>query len=145
MIESVDVVRIAGALLLTTVVPGCATSPPASPDAIGTTATVSINSHTTGHRYPVRCAKVRWLMTIETYTATPGFTAIVNTEDGVDAKVVKIRDLGGFTGTAWAGGVGHVNATRDDKQITISGSGYGFSADDTRRPATVPFSITAAC
>ncbi|RAV13190.1 hypothetical protein DQP55_10810 [Mycolicibacterium sp. GF69] len=146
MVRDVHVARIAAALLVAGGLPGCSSPPPAAPDDMGGTAEVSIDSHATGDRHYITCAKMRWLLTIETGSAAKGFTAIVDTDDGgTDAEVVKIRDLGGFTGSAWAGGVGQVQAERDHGEITISGTGYGFFADDPHRPATTPFVITAAC
>ncbi|KUH85056.1 MULTISPECIES: lipoprotein LpqH [unclassified Mycobacterium] len=145
MVEDVSVARTAAALLLTAWLSGCSSPPPASPDTMGGTATVSINSHPTGDRHYVSCAKVNWLLTIESGDTDTGFTAIVDTDGGPDAQVVKIRDLGGFTGSAWTGGVGQLRATRDNGRITISGTGYGYFADDRHRPATAAFDITAGC
>lgn len=106
---------------------------------------MTIASQATGERHYVTCAKTKWLLTIESGDAAEGFTAIIDTDEGADAKVVKIRNIGGFTGTAWAGGVGQVKATRHHDEITISGTGYGSFADDPHRPATAPFTITATC
>lgn len=145
MVEHVRVLNTAATVLLAVGLSGCSSPPPPSPDDMGGTATVSINSEPTGERYYVSCAKVKWLLTIETGDADAGFTAIVDTDNRPDAKMVKIRDLGGFTGSAWTGGVGELRATRDDGRLTISGTGYGYFADDDRRPATAAFDITAAC
>ncbi|WP_082949158.1 lipoprotein LpqH [Mycolicibacterium celeriflavum] len=145
MVEDLSVMRTAAALLLTAGLSGCSSPPPASPDTMGGTATVSINSQPAGERSYVSCHKVKWLLTIESGDEDKGFTAIVDTDDGPDAAVVKIRDLGGFTGSAWTGGVGKLRATRDNGRITINGTGYGFFAEDPHRTATAAFSITAAC
>ncbi|MGH3675705.1 MAG: lipoprotein LpqH [Mycobacterium sp.] len=88
---------------------------------------------------------MRWLLTIDVVGDGAGFTAMLRTGGDFDAKFVKIRQLGGFTGSAWAGGVGRAEAGRGLGVITIAGRGYGFYLDKPHRPATAAFTIKTVC
>ena len=109
------------------------------------TANVSINGQDTPKAPPVRCSQVRWLWTIETLKNEPGFTAMVQTGDSITAKLVKIRDLGGFTGVYYQDTVGDAQAHIKGFTYTISGTAYGFYADNPSKSATADFRIQAKC
>lgn len=146
MLDDNNVGRSAAVVLAVGVTAGCAFPPPTSqPDAVlQNTATVSINGQPTGERHYVTCKKTRWLLTIDSLDDAAGFTALIDTDGAPDAKFVKIRDLDGFTGSAWEGGVGEATAKRDDRTITLTGTGYGVRSDDPG-PATAAFTITMSC
>lgn len=109
------------------------------------TATVSINGQDTGERLFVRCDQIQWLLTIDAIDEATGFTAMIGKGGAPEPKFVKIRDVAGFTGSAWDGGVGHIEARRGSAVLTLEGSGYGFFADNPGEPTTAAFSITTAC
>lgn len=146
MLDVNNLGRRAAVVLAVGVTAGCAFPPPTSPpDAVlQNTATVSVNGQSTGERYYVTCKKTRWLLTIDSVDDAAGFTALIDTDGVPEAKFVKIRDVDGFTGSAWEGGVGQATAKRDDRTITLTGSGYGVLSDNPG-PATAAFTITTTC
>lgn len=58
---------------------------------------------------------------------------------------VKIRNVDGFTGSFWQGGVGdaHVDLTND--AYTITGSAYGINSGNPNKVVTTDFKIVAQC
>lgn len=58
---------------------------------------------------------------------------------------VKIRNVDGFTGSYWQGGVGdaHVDLTND--AYTITGSAYGINSANPNKVVTTDFKIVAEC
>lgn len=58
---------------------------------------------------------------------------------------VKIRNIGGFTGSFWQGGVGDARADVTDRAYTITGSAYGISNSNPNKVITTDFKITAEC
>ncbi|OBH52191.1 hypothetical protein A5682_04210 [Mycobacterium mantenii] len=58
---------------------------------------------------------------------------------------VKIRNVDGFTGSFWQGGVGdaHVDLTND--AYTITGSAYGINSSNPNKVVTTDFKIVAEC
>lgn len=147
MFDETKIRLAAAAALLGIVVPGCTSdSPTSAPPISPNTATVSVNGRDAGDRLFVRCSQIQWLLTIDAVDQASGFTAMVSkVGGGPDPKFVKIRDVAGFTGSAWDGGVGHIEARRDGAVLTLEGSGYGFFADNPGEPTTAAFSITTAC
>ena len=57
---------------------------------------------------------------------------------------VKIRNIGGFTGSFWEGGVGsaHVDLS---SAYTITGSAYGINSSNPNKVITTDFKISAEC
>jgi len=58
---------------------------------------------------------------------------------------VKIRNVDGFTGSYWEGGVGEAHADFTNDAYTISGSAYGISSSNPNKVVTTDFKITAEC
>ncbi|ULE31611.1 lipoprotein LpqH [Mycobacterium sp. IDR2000157661] len=126
---------------------GCGSEPAPRPD-LGmprNTAQVSIDGRDTGKQYVVSCRKQQWQLSIDTVGQDAGFTAMLDSDSDLNAEMVKIRDLGGFTGSAWRGGVGDVQAHRDAGILTINGTGYGYFGDKWTHPTNAEFTIEAAC
>ncbi|HEX2214309.1 MAG TPA: lipoprotein LpqH [Mycobacterium sp.] len=109
------------------------------------TASVTINGQDTGGKHAVLCNQIQWSLMIETPTPAPGFTVLIDTGPEATAKFVKIRDLGGFTGSYWRGGMGDGEATRDPDLYTVTGSAYGIHTDAPNRPTNATYRIRAAC
>ena len=57
---------------------------------------------------------------------------------------VKISNFGGFTGSAWKGGVGSAQARLDGDALIITGNAYGAHKRDSK-PAMTNFRIVANC
>ena len=58
---------------------------------------------------------------------------------------VKIRNVDGFTGSYWQGGVGDARADLTNDAYTITGSAYGISSSNPNKTVTTDFKITAEC
>jgi len=66
-----------------------------------------------------------------------------------DARVipqwVKIRNVDGFTGSFWQGGVGSAHADVARGAFTITGSAYGINSANPNKVVTTDFKIAADC
>ena len=58
---------------------------------------------------------------------------------------VKIRNVGGFTGSFWQGGVGDAHVDLAQSAYTITGSAYGINNSNPNKVVTTDFKITAEC
>ncbi|OBF56690.1 hypothetical protein A5787_01900 [Mycobacterium sp. 852002-50816_SCH5313054-b] len=58
---------------------------------------------------------------------------------------VKIRNVDGFTGSYWQGGVGDAHADLTNSAYTITGSAYGINDSNPNKTVTTDFKITAEC
>jgi hypothetical protein len=58
---------------------------------------------------------------------------------------VKIRNVDGFTGSFWEGGVGDAHADVTNSAYTITGSAYGINSSNPNKVITTDFKITAEC
>ena len=123
-------------------------------EALGThTARVLINGNEVAERPPVRCEQVQWVWHIKSLEQTPGFSAQVETGVTVDARLVRIENLGGFTGSSWNAtatapstptGV-EADAEVEDGTFTITGTAMGFYQDDPAETTTADFEIRTDC
>lgn len=58
---------------------------------------------------------------------------------------VKIRNIAGFTGSAWQGGVGDAHVDLAKNTYTITGSASGINSNNPNKVVTEDFKITAEC
>ncbi len=58
---------------------------------------------------------------------------------------VKIRNIDGFTGSFWQGGVGDAHADVTNDAYTITGSAYGINSSSPNNVVTTDFKIIAEC
>src|ERR1700761_9452901 len=58
---------------------------------------------------------------------------------------VKVRDIDGFTGSFWEGGVGSAHADVTNSAYTITGSAYGINTNNPNKVITTDFKISAEC
>ncbi len=58
---------------------------------------------------------------------------------------VKIRNVDGFTGSFWQGGVGDAHADLTNSAYTITGSAYGINSSNPNKVVTTDFKIVAEC
>jgi hypothetical protein len=65
--------------------------------------------------------------------------------DRVIPQWVKIRNVDGFTGSFWQGGVGDARADLARSAYTITGSAYGINSSHPNKVVTTDFTITAEC
>ncbi|BCO52107.1 MULTISPECIES: lipoprotein LpqH [Mycobacterium avium complex (MAC)] len=58
---------------------------------------------------------------------------------------VKIRNVDGFTGSFWQGGVGDAHVDLAHDTYTITGSAYGINSSNPNKVVTTEFNIVAEC
>jgi hypothetical protein len=58
---------------------------------------------------------------------------------------VKIRNVDGFTGSFWEGGVGSAHVDVINSAYTITGSAYGINSSNPNKVITTDFKISAEC
>ncbi len=111
------------------------------------TAQVRINGSDTGDRLRVRCTQVQWVWFIESLQEAPGFRAQVSTGDSVDARLIRLDDVGGFTGSAWKDSGTEIGADAEfaDGAFTITGTATGFFQKDPSATTTAQFEIQTDC
>jgi hypothetical protein len=143
-------VAVAGAALAVVAgIAGCSSSPPEVPQPPGTlppvTAHLTINGKDAGTTHAVSCSQVQRLWTIEAGDRASGATAIIESGDTVTAKLVEIRNLGGFSGTYWESNGGNADARIVGNTWMIAGTVDGFNTDNPTKPASGTFEIKANC
>lgn len=121
-----------------------ACAPPTSPPADSHTARLSIDNDELSRTFKVECTQRSWLWTIETLPEEPGFTAIIQTGATVEPKVMRIRDVTGFTGSTPVEG-SDAHAGVDGTTFQISGTAHGSFADRPTKPAEVQYRMEAHC
>ena len=70
---------------------------------------------------------------------------VLISSDRVIPEWVKIRNVDGFTGSFWQGGVGDARAGLAGSAYTITGSAYGINSSNPNKVVTTDFAITAEC
>lgn len=144
-VANVDSRLVAGLAAVTVIagISGCSVKPPALG---GSTATVTINGTNAGGTQQVRCSQTGWSWFIESLDGEKsGFKASFNTSAQPRADSVQIHNLGGFTGTYWAGTVGQAEANVANGIYTISGTAEGAFTDNPTDDVTATFRIEADC
>ncbi len=123
-------------------------------EALGThTAHVLVNGNEVAEQPRVSCEQAQWVWFIDSLQENPGFTAQVRTGDAVTARLVRIENLGGFTGSSWNATVTAPSTPSDvatnaeivDGTFTITGTAMGFYQDDPAETATASFEIRTDC
>lgn len=71
--------------------------------------------------------------------------AVRTTADGAEGQWVKVRGVGGFTGSYWTGGVGDATASVDGTTFTVAGTLYGAASPEQNTPSTERFHLVAEC
>jgi hypothetical protein len=135
------IARAASALVLAATIAGCGAAQTIPRHA----ARLTIDGNTRTARPPA-CSQMQGYRTID----------IVDHDGRVEAAVllsgeraipqwVKIRNIGGFTGSFWQGGVGDAHVDLAHSTYTITGSAYGINDSNPNRVITTDFKITAEC
>lgn len=126
---------------------GCSTD---GHEALGThTARVLINGSVVEEQMRITCDQVGWVWFIESLQQEPGFTAQVRTGDAVGARLVRIQNLAGFTGSSWnadpATAPVEADATFSDGVFTITGTAVGYYVDEPGDTDTAHFEFRTGC
>ena len=135
------VARAAVALVLVATTAGCGTAETIPRHAARLT--IDGNTHTTR---PPACSQLQGYRTIDILDHDGRVEAVVLLSgERVIPQWVKIRNVGGFTGSFWQGGVGDAHVDLAQNAYTITGSAYGINNSNPNKVVTTDFKITAEC
>jgi hypothetical protein len=135
------VARIGAASVLVATIAGCAQAETVPRRAARLT--IDGNTHNTR---PPACRQDQSYRTIDIREHDGRVEAVVLLSgDGVIPQWVKIRNVDGFTGSFWEGGVGDAHVDLAKNTYTISGSAYGINNSNPNKVVTTDFKITAEC
>ena len=135
------VARAAVALVLVATTAGCGTAETIPRHAARLT--IDGNTHTTR---PPACSQLQGYRTIDILDHDGRVEAVVLLSgERVIPQWVKIRNVGGFTGSFWQGGVGDAHVDLAQNAYTITGSAYGINNSNPNKVVTADFKITAEC
>ena len=70
---------------------------------------------------------------------------VIYNADGLAAKSIDIRNLGGFTGSYWQNLGGDATVGMTGRTFTITGTAEGFDTENPSWRIARPFSIKASC
>jgi Mycobacterium 19 kDa lipoprotein antigen len=95
---------------------------------------------------PAACSQIQSYRTIDIRDHDGQVEAVVLFSGyRVIPQWVKIRNLDGFTGSFWEGGVGDARADVTNGAYTITGSAYGINSSNPNKVITTDFKIAAEC
>ena len=105
--------------------------------------TLDGNAHTTR---PAACTQVQGYRTLDIRDHDGQVEAVaLLSGDRAMAQWVKIRNIDGFNGSAWIGGVGETHVDLTKSTYTFTGSAYGINSNNPNKVVTEDFKITAEC
>ena len=95
---------------------------------------------------PAACSQDQAYRTIDISDRDGKVEAVVLLSgDKVIPQWVKIRNVNGFTGSFWEGGVGNARADVTRSAFAITGSAYGINSDHPDKVVTTDFKVAAEC
>ena len=135
------VARAAVALVLVATIAGCAQGETLPRKAARLT--IDGNTHNTR---PPACSQDQSYRSIDIRAHDGRVEAVMLLSgDRVIPQWVKIRNVDGFTGSFWEGGVGDAHVDLANNTYTITGSAYGINNSNPNKAVTTDFKITAEC
>jgi Mycobacterium 19 kDa lipoprotein antigen len=135
------VARAVVALVLVATIAGCGAAETIPRHAARLT--IDGNTHTTR---PPACSQIQGYRTIDILDHDGRVEAVVLLSgERVIPQWVKIRNVGGFTGSFWQGGVGDAHVDLAQNAYTITGSAYGINNSNPNKVVTTDFKIAAEC
>jgi Mycobacterium 19 kDa lipoprotein antigen len=131
----------AAAVLVIASMAGCAETQTVSRKAAQLT--IAGATHTTS---PAACSQDQGYRTIDISDRDGKVEAVLLfSEARVIPQWVKIRNVDGFTGSFWQGGVGSARADVARGAFTITGSAYGINSANPNKVVTTDFKVAAEC
>jgi hypothetical protein len=129
------------ALVAVGAISGCASESTAPPER-NAQVTIGDNTRTVPN---IGCSDLDTYRTVDIGEGAASIEVVV-VFDGttISPEWVKISNFGGFTGSAWKGGVGSAQARIDGDAFVITGNAYGARTRDSK-PAMTNFRIVANC
>ncbi|OBI92367.1 lipoprotein LpqH [Mycobacterium asiaticum] len=95
---------------------------------------------------PPSCSQIESYRTIDIRDRDGQLQAVVlMSGDRVLPQFVKIRNMGGFTGSYYEGGVGDARVDLSKNGYTITGSAQGIATSNPNKVVTTDFKISAEC
>ncbi len=129
------------ALVVVAGVSGCAEAQTAPRKAARLT--IDGDTHTTR---PPACSQEQSYRTIDIRDRDGQVQAVMLLSgDRVIPQWVKIRNVDGFDGSFWEGGVGDAHVDFTHNTYTITGSAYGINSSHPNKVVTTDFKIIAEC
>ena len=105
--------------------------------------TLDGNTHTTR---PAACSQDQSYRTLDIRDRDGSIQAVVLLSgERAIPQWVKIRNVDGFTGSFWQGGVGEGRVDLSRNTYTITGSAYGISSSSPNKTVTSEFKLVAEC
>jgi hypothetical protein len=105
--------------------------------------TLDGNTHTTR---PAACSQDQSYRTLDIRDRDGSVQAVVLLSgERAIPQWVKIRNIDGFDGSFWQGGVGDGRVDLSHNTYTITGSAYGISNSNPNKTVTTEFKIVAEC
>jgi hypothetical protein len=105
--------------------------------------TLDGNTHTTR---PAACSQDQGYRTLDIRDRDGQVQAVVLLSgDRAIPQWVKIRNIDGFNGSYWQGGVGDGHVDLSHNTYTITGSAYGIGSSNPNKTVTTEFKIVAEC
>ena len=135
------IARSAVAVVVVATIAGCAQAEMAPRKAARLT--IDGNTHNTR---PPACTQDQSYRTIDIRDHYGRVEAVVLLSgDRAILQWVKIRNVDGFTGSFWDGGVGDADVDLAKNTYTITGSAYGINDSHPNKVVTTDFKIIADC
>jgi hypothetical protein len=105
--------------------------------------TIDGSAHTTR---PPACSQIQSYRTIDIRDRDGQVQAVMLISgDRVIPQFVKIRNVDGFTGSYYEGGVGDAHVDVNKNAYTITGSASGINSNNPNKVVTTDFKISAEC
>lgn len=105
--------------------------------------TIDGSAHTTR---PPACSQIQAYRTIDIRDRDGQVQAVMLISgDRVIPQFVKIRNVDGFTGSYYEGGVGDAHVDVNKNAYTITGSASGINSNNPNKVVTTDFKISAEC
>lgn len=96
--------------------------------------------------HPPACSQIEAYRTIDIQDRDGQVQAVVLISgDRAIPQFVKIRNIEGFTGSYYEGGVGEAHVDVAKRTYTISGSASGINSSNPNKVVTADFKISAEC
>lgn len=142
-------VAVVAATLVTGAAAGCSsqqTPPEPRPGTLPPgTAALTINGHDTGTTGTVQCSPNESLTTIRTGDRASGVTLMVSNKDRLTTEFVRIRNVGGFTGSYDRDLQGTAAVSMIGPTYGITGTALGFNSDKPSERTAESFAIRVSC
>lgn len=130
-------------------VAGCSSQPsdyqPPPGGLIAGTAQMTVNGQDTGTTDLVQCSTVGPMTMIKTGATNAGAFAMIMTEDKQVVRIVRIQDMGGYTGSYNSGLGGEASVSMNARTFEISGTADGFETAEPSFRAPGSFKLKVAC